>query len=63
MVVSLMGSICSTRCLVFATQSIIFFRSPKSPTPKLSLERRENTGTNVPAHLTGGSGKKACDRS
>ena len=42
-VVSLMGSICSRRCLVRATQSTILRKSPKSPTPKLSSERSEKT--------------------
>ena len=51
MVVSLMGSTCSARWCVEATQSTMFFRSPKSPTPKLPSVFSEKMGTTVPASL------------
>ena len=58
-VVSLIGRICNTFCCVKLTQSTIFFKSPKSPTPKLLSERNENNGTSVPATRVGGRVKLA----
>ena len=51
MVVSLTGRSCMTLWPVAATQSTSFFRSWKSPIPKLSSVLREKTGTAVPAHF------------
>ena len=56
-VVSFTGSTCKMRCPVAAIQSIIVFRSPKSPMPKLPFVRSEKTGTNVPATLSSPSRK------
>ena len=49
MVVSFIGSSCTNFCPVRTAQSTISFRSIKSPTPKSSSERRENTGIATPA--------------
>ena len=48
-VVSLIGSICTTFCFVADAHVMNVFRSPKSPTPKLPSERSENTGMAHPA--------------
>ena len=49
--------------IAYHTQSIIFLRSPKSPTPKLPSDFSEKTGTSVPAHFSCFLLNAACSRS
>ena len=59
MVVSLIGRIWITFCLVRTAQSTNFFKSPKSPTPQLDSERNEKTGIATPAAFHCGRSKCA----
>ena len=56
-----MGRICMACWGVLTAQSISFFKSPKSPTPKLPSLRNEKTGMAVPATLRAEEVKRTSD--